>query len=152
MLKKKVVFGPVDEKGSAVIEFAMILPFMTLLFMGFSDLSRLQFTAITLANAVRAGSVAAQQNVGSPSIIQAVLDDGKDINLIASDVAAPITLCQCPDGSMPSPNSCSGICGGYGLPWRMVTVSASTTYNALFDYPFLSKSFPISRSLTIRTQ
>lgn len=152
MRRKIVVFGPINQRGSAVIEFAIVLPVLTLLFLGFSDLSRVQFIAITLANAVRAGSIAAQQNAGSSLIIQAIIDDGKDISLTASNVSPPLTVCQCPDGSIPTPNSCSGICSGYGLPWRLVTVSASTTYDSLFDYPFLPKRIPIARSLTIRTQ
>lgn len=75
------------DRGAAIVETAILVPFVLLLVMGLIDLGRAYSTQITLNNAVSEGALfAAQFPDDHTKTRQRVLDAAADIGLQAGDV------------------------------------------------------------------
>lgn len=139
-----------SDAGVAAVELAMALPLLALLAVGVADFGRMYFTTIAVTNAARAGAYyGAQSTVKSgnfTAIEQATRNDAADLGAI--DVTSS-RFCKCPDGSSPA---CTGTCPSYGGPEVFVSVTASTAYSFLMDYPGLPPSVSITRSAVFRAQ
>ena len=136
--------------GSAAVELATVLPVLTLLVIGVADFGRVHFTAITVANAAKAGAqFGAQSTVTSSdtaAMNRAARNEAADIGPILTSSGH---FCRCPDGSTPS---CTGTCVGYGVPEVFVQVSATKSVSFLMNYPGLPSSVTVTRRATFRVQ
>lgn len=75
------------ERGAALVEAALVLPFVILLLMGIVDFGRVFLAEITLNNAVSEGALFGAQFPGDPGDIQdRVVDAGADLELATGDV------------------------------------------------------------------
>ena len=141
-----------SERGSAMVELAVVLPVLVLLAIGVMDYGRVYFTSIAVANAARAGA-----EWGAFARAGSYLEDANMQNFAKLDGAeiAPITVtsnhvCMCGGTTV----GCTGTTcpSGYGTPIVLVEVTATKTVALLLRYPGLPPSVTITRTATFRTQ
>lgn len=121
-----------DRRGVALLEFAIVLPFLILLIMGVFDLGNALQQEIRLYQAVRAGAQIALTfpanpatgNLSQPVITAAVQNAGSGLNVTATETLS----CYCSDGT--SVNCSSGTCTTGGVQ-RYIQISASAPFKAM---------------------
>jgi hypothetical protein len=151
-----------SERGTQMVELAVLLPFLVLVLLGATDFARASYYAITITNAARSGAQYAAHNAASAintaGIVAAAeleaqnlpirVEDGENIGSIT--VTSSI-FCKCPGGT--APVSCTvGACGGSAAKELYTSVTASRTFATLFDYPGIPSEIDLSRNATMRVQ
>ena len=141
------------EAGAALIEFVILVPFLTLLLLGLVETGRYAYFAVVVGNAVKAGLQYGSQNgataLDSAGISSAVSADGA--NTLAALVATSATTCECWNGTSSTATSCSPtpVCT-FGHPVEYLTVTATGNAHALFDYYLLPSTLRVTASATQR--
>jgi Flp pilus assembly protein TadG len=148
------------ERGAALIEFAILLPFLTTLVLGSVEVGRYAYYSIAIANAAKAGVAYAAQAgpyAGSSAGITAAVDADFNAGPAASLTVTPSTSCPCWDGADYENNSSGGTgcsasvtCSNGQHLAETVTVTVSGTEQSLFQYPVIPTSFTITQSATQR--
>lgn len=112
-----------ENRGSAFVELALILPLLVFVVIGAAELGRIAYFAIELANAARAGAAYGSQN--SQTAI-----DSTDIELAASNDASniAITFPTAPGNYCVCETATSGGSVSDTSPVLCSTVATSTTY------------------------
>lgn len=124
------------DKGTAVVELAILLPLLTFLFLIATDYARIFYCSLTLENCARNGALCASNAFNYPmpysSIAQAALADGANLNppLTSDDV----TVTNGTDAN--------------GNP--SVTVTVNYTFQTITNYPGLPSSVNLTRSVEMR--
>lgn len=141
------------QSGSALIETAILTPFVLLVVCGAMDFSRVVYAGIAMASAARAGVQYGGFNPGKsgdfPGMEQAAMNDASDQGLSGVTVRAR-NFCACVGNS--SEVSCStGTCGG-AVPCGYVETTASYTFNTLVNLPSLPHTITVSRTARMRVQ
>lgn len=155
-----------SEAGSAFVELALMVPFLSLMLIVSAELGRMAYAAIEVSNAARAAVAYGSQNL-------VTAEDSADMKLVASADAAdltsimgatllttPSTACVCNDGtSAPPAVDCSSLnqqccppgetancTTGYHTGTGVVYVIANTsaTVSTMFHYPLLPSSFTLT--------
>ena len=147
------------ETGQSLLEFALMLPFLTLLGVGVVDIGRAIFYTITVNNGATAGA-----EYGSQSRISAVDTAGmqsaatQDANF--SVMTATATWgCTCDTGAgtsctypVPLPNSCTTISCSTGQIVQCIQVTTHATFSPLFHYPGLPTSYQANGRAVMRVR
>ena len=138
-----------SEKGSAMVELAVVLPVLILIAIGVMDYGRVYFTSVAVANAARAGAEWGASEPGNQTQFTKMEDFAK----LDGAEAAPITVtasrvCRCGGTTV----LCSATCGGYGVPRVFIQVTASKVVTMLLNYPGLPPTVTVSRTATFRSQ
>ena len=98
-----------SDKGTSMIEFAILAPVFVLLLMGIIEVGRYTYFGILAANAARAGVQYGAQNTTTAAqtnaIRAAALQDGQNLSTWA---ITPTTLCSV-NGATPTAAACSGV-------------------------------------------
>jgi len=153
------------QSGQALVEMAIVLPFLLLLALGVIELGRYAYIGILVGNAARAGAAYGAQSLGQASqngpITTAADNDYKNNGQIVSTLNVSSTFsCGCDSNGVVNPppigtnatcfvkdaSKCTG--GGH---WVVIlSVTASGTYQSLFNYPGIPSSIAISRISQMR--
>jgi len=157
------------QSGQALTEFAFILPVLLLLLLGVIELGRYAYISILIGNAAQAGAFYGAQGNGfstdTTGIAHAAQYDFagatsgtsstngqpvSSLNVTSSvscgcDAAGTITSFSCNSATNPTAGTCAS--GSWVV---IVSVTASGTFNALFNYPGIPTSLTISRTASIR--
>ena len=149
------------QSGQSLLEVALLLPLMLLLLLGSIDLGRYAYIAILVGNAARAGAGYGAQNLAfsvDTTGIQAAADNDYQNNgqNVSTLTVSSSVSCGCDSGGTVTTSGCStatnpsaGICtSGHWVV--MVSVTASGTYSALFNYPGIPSTMAVSRTVTMR--
>lgn len=124
MRRKAHRFG--NQRGVALIEFALLLPVLITLVAGVFDIGNATQQGIWLYHAVRsAGQMARAYPTDPGGIIEASVRDA--MPNWAVTVNAPAMACYCSGGGSVS---CTGTCTG-GTVQRYIKISASLPFKAL---------------------
>ena len=88
---------PRNEKGAALVEFAIALPVLILLVFGIVDVGRLLYTQITLHEAVQEGTLYASTHPDDPlgsrnRVIESVEDPALDLTEVTVDCPLDDTI------------------------------------------------------------
>ena len=146
-----------DNRGGAMVEFALTFPLLLLLCLGATDFGRLFFHAVTIANAAATGAFyGAQNNVNFSKfamMANRVTDDAKNLSNVTASAA---NYCECP-GSPPTPIPCSQAtnrlaCGDYGFPRAYVRTTATHTFETIVNYPGIPNQTLLDRNAFMRVQ
>jgi len=136
------------EKGSAVLEFALLGTLFVTLLAGAMEFSRLFFATIEVANAARAGAQYGIQSSANSSDITgmqtAATNDAPDV---AGLTATASQFCTCSDGTSTACGS-----GGCSSKRTYVKVVTNATFTTLGTYPLIPNSIPISAKVSIRVK
>lgn len=139
--------------GGAAVELAVILPVLLLIGIGVSDIGRVFFTGITVANAARAGAQWGAQSTAmsadTVAINLAATNDALDAGAIT---VSSRSFCQCDNNTGEVADCTAGDCGAYGTYRLYVEVTASKVVNLIFQYPGFPGSVTLSRTATFRVQ
>jgi Flp pilus assembly protein TadG len=168
--------GHVDlrsQLGQALLELALMLPFLLLLTVGGIEVGRYAYLGILVGNAARAGAAYGAQNGGSstdsPGIVLAAQNDflqnGQDVSTLTvtssiscgCDTAGALTVpyttaSACSDATNAALKATISACVPAGHWVAMVSVTASGTFNSLFSYPGFPSSITVAKTATMRVQ
>jgi Flp pilus assembly protein TadG len=148
------------QSGQALIELAFIVPLLLLVGLGVIEIGRYAYIGILVGNAARAGAAYAAQGLttsgDTTGIQQAANRDFQSNGQNVSDLNVTSTLtCGCDTSGTVSPDT-NGACFPSTPPtctghWVVtVHVTASGTFNALFNYPGIPSSLSVSRTASMR--
>jgi Flp pilus assembly protein TadG len=133
-----------SESGLALVEFAMLVPLLSLLLIGIVELGRFTYYSILVGNAAHAGVqygaqslVAADDSAGMQT---AALNDGQRVSGLT---AVASHFCQCADGSS---STCKSTDCSSTHRLTYVQVTAAGTLAPLFRYPGLPTSYNLSKT------
>jgi Flp pilus assembly protein TadG len=157
---KRVALGASNyhaQRGTAAVEFALVLPFLLLLMFGVAELGRYSLFALMVANAARAGAVYGAQDTtafgNGAGIVDAVQQDGSN-NIVSTPLSvstsAPST-CWSNTGTLATASPTGDTCpSGYHLV-QYLSVTASGTISPLFSDKFFEPATStISSTVTMR--
>lgn len=137
-----------DRRGSTAVEFALIMPVLLLFLEGVVDFGRAFYYQTELSQALRSGMQYTMKAPTDTNGIKAVIAQSSRLPIV---VAAPVTFCQCYDGSA---IACSSTCAKGNTPTRnYVKLEATFPYAPLIGemIGLLPKS-PLDATLIVRTQ
>ena len=146
-----------QDRGGAMVEFALVFPLLLLLCLGATDFGRLFFHAVTVANAASVGAFyGAQSNVASAQFSQMQMRATEDAANLDGVTATATRFCECP-GAAPTAVDCSqatnpAACPGYGPPRAYVRTDARQTFETLVNYPGIPASTVVGRNAFMRVQ
>jgi Flp pilus assembly protein TadG len=158
-LRVRIGGGRRSERGSALVELAMVLPLLLLSIVGATDFGRVFYQAMTLTSAARAGATYGGQSKAKSEEFANVQTTAQNAAspLDATAVATQICSCGNDDGSSlstaPTAGACaSGTCptGQHKMYFAQVTMSA--TFNTISRYPGIPHTIPITRIAIQRAQ
>ena len=140
------------SRGQGLVEMAVVLPLLLLLFVGVIDFGRVYYTTMTVAHAARAGAqYGAQNNTTSsdiPGMEQAALDAAGDVSDVTADARQ---FCQCASGQsvdcILDPDTCPE-----GVQQVYVQVTAEKVFTTMMQYPGIPNTADVKRQVTIRVQ
>lgn len=130
-----------SERGNAVVEFALIAPIMSLMFLGLVDAGRVIDANARLNDGVAAGlRYALSDAYASGAITNASLAGS---GYADGEATANYSMfCECPDGTS---LTCSSQCA-QGYKRIYVQIDMNRTVETLFVYPVIGGSMAVSRS------
>jgi len=149
-----------SELGGALVELAVALPVLIIVFAGTIDFARVFYTAMNLTNAARAGAQYGGHNAAQSGDIATMLTTATSATGLSGVTAVASRTCQCAnDTGTFSPTAPVNDClspEAISCPGRhvviTVTVTTSTTFNTImsFGIPGFMRSLSLSRSATMR--
>src|ERR671923_613124 len=139
------------NKGQALVEMTLLLPFLFLLTVIVADLGRLFYFTMSVTHAVRAGAqYGFVKSSDSDGMRAAAVTAGSDIGLANGDVVpAPFRYWRCPTDPTTTqnttfpipPNSC-----GSDQPLTYVRVQATKVFTTLWGgYLWVPKTISVNR-------
>jgi Flp pilus assembly protein TadG len=138
-----------DTSGVAAIEFAIMIPLLSLMVVSVTDIGLAVYRKMQVENAAQAGAqYAIAHGFDTNGISQAVTSATNSLAITASP--SPVTFCGCPASSGVSTVSCGTVCGGGALSGTYTTVSARATYSTLINYGIVAESYGYSAQSTTR--
>ncbi len=136
-----------EQRGSSLIELALVTPLLLLLLVGSVDLGRACYAAIEVAAAANAGAAYGTQNPTDTAGMQsAALLNGADLNGLSSTATWG---CECSDGTSPS-TSCTTKPSCSNNLVKYVVVTTSLSYVPALHVPGLPSNFPLQASSRLR--
>jgi len=134
-----------SERGSSLVELALMLPVLGLLLFGAIDFGRGYYLSIEVTNAARAGAQFGLSNASAARMQSAATSDASDV---AGITATAIYGCECPDGTGQIPNCSSS--PGCANAVNYVQVTTNATYTPLIPWPGVPSSIPLQGQATMR--
>lgn len=137
-----------QEEGSSLLELAIILPLLVLLFAGIVDLGRAFYYSDALAQAAENGALyGSQYPTDTAGMIQAADLDAQNVPGVNATASYG---CECNNGTGQSPScSTTPTCGTNVVYY--VTVTAKTAYIPMIPWPGIPSSYNLSSSVTMRS-
>ena len=136
------------DRGSSILETAIVLPILLLLVMGVVDIGRAIYLANEVAGAAHAGALYGSVHASdTTNMVNAAKLNGPDVPGLIVNASWG---CECWDGSSPSAN-CSSTPSCSTNVVYYATVNASALYSTLFPWKGIQSSFPLSSSATMRS-
>lgn len=134
-----------NQKGSAILEFALGSTILIPLLFGVADFGRLFYASIEVANAAAAGAAYGARTVGTMTDTTGITAAAKnDAPELATLQVTPSLVCQDDDSNVVS-------CTTSGAH-KYVQVTASWTFQTLFNYPVIPSSVALSKTVMMRGQ
>jgi len=149
-----------SESGSALVELAVALPVLVLVFVATIDFGRVFYASIALTNAARAGAQYGAQNWGQSGDIATMQTRATGATNLTGVTAVATRLCQCAtdtgtfSATSPTVNNCvdpvTTSCPSKHLVVT-VTVTVSKTFTTIMSgVPGIPGSVSLSRTATMR--
>ena len=149
------------QSGQALVEVGLLLPMLVLLLLGVVELGRYSYVGILVANAARAGTSygtqTLSQSVDTGGITTAARNDFKTNGQNPTNLAVTSTVsCGCDSGGTVSAFVCTGTGAGTcatGSHWVVqLSVTASGTFNAVFNSSFFPTTITVTRTSAMRVR
>lgn len=134
------------DRGGAILELAVGLPFLLLLAVGVADYARLYYTGIAVANAAQAGVYSGVSYEGDTDSM--TLSAQRDGGSLAFDAITAGKFCRCPDTGVV--NCATSTCGTYGVPQIFDSVGVRKNVAMLIRYVGLPTTVTVTRTAILR--
>jgi len=144
-----------SRRGSSLVEFTFLLPFLVLLLLGVIDFGRAFYLSIEVNNAAYAAALYGVQNSAASTVDleNAAIADAADVPSPGITFPTPpVYGCECADGTSaaaPCPSS-PPTCSANNLV-TYVQVTTAYTYKPLFPWPGIPASIPLQGYAWLRT-
>ncbi len=141
-----------SDRGSSLVEMALLTPLLVLLVFGAGDFGRVMYYAITMGQAARAGAAYGSQSTGYATDTNGIrLATEEEAQNLGAITVTPQLVCECPSGTVVACTTAS--CATYGAPLAFVQVTATTTFTPLSAlYPGIPNSTTLTRVAKVRVQ
>lgn len=144
-----------DQRGVALVEFAIIMPMLIMLMLGLMELGRFTYYSILVGNAARAGAMYGAQGDQYVTDTDGMTDTAKaDAQSLSAITSTATQVCSCWTGTTSTVLSCTAAVESCATGHRVVyaQVSVTGTFHPLFHYPALGLADPwvITRTAQIR--
>lgn len=144
------------DAGQALVELALVVPLLTLIFVGAAEVGRIAYASIEVNNAARAGVAYASQGhsqaADQPGITQAAISDAPDVPNL--NVAPPTYSCSC--STTGSAISCGPTaltaCPSPATVIVTVQVNTSATINTGINFPGIPSSITLNGQAIMNTE
>jgi len=133
-------------RGGAIIEFALIMPFLALLLVGLSDFGFGFYESMQVQAAAEAGAQYAVRHAWDATAVAAAVTGATGAGGISA-TPAPSKVCGCPGGGTLTQIGCASTCPSGDPPGVYASVSAQLQYRTVLPYPGL----PATLTLTGQT-
>jgi Flp pilus assembly protein TadG len=160
-----------SSSGQSLLEVALLTPMLLALLLGAIELGRYAYMSILVGNAARAGAAYGAQSLALSIDVAGIAtaadndfqNNGQNISTL---VVSSSTSCGCDTGGSPPIPTVTNLCSTQSNPglgsaiascssptshWViMVSVTASGTFNSLFNYPGIPSPIIVSNTATLR--
>jgi len=160
--KRGKSFVKQPQSGQALVELGLLLPMLVLLLLGVVELGRYSYLGILVANAARAGTAygtqTLSQSVDTTGITTAARNDFKTNGQNPTSLAVTsIVSCGCDSGGTVTTSACTGVGAGTSCVapahWVVqLSVTASGTFNAVFNSSFFPTTITVTRTSAMRVK
>ncbi len=139
------------RNGSAVVELALLIVILMMIFLGLIDFARVFHVAVTITGAARAGAQYGSQTNGHTGDIAGITTAAEEdsVNLAEGITVTPSRYCKCQDGT--DADCLTDTCPE-GVPQLYVEVQAEHLFETLTQFPLLPKAVGLNQVTTIRVQ
>lgn len=141
------------DDGAAIVELALVAPFLILLTIGIIDIGRFARESITIGNAARAGAqygaYTSTNSTDTVGIASAAQSDATDIALAATDVSSS-TYCSCGGTPGVTVTDCNPTptCANSDHIDLFVRVTVSKSFTSLITYPGIPTTHTLTKTAT----
>jgi len=148
-----------SDKGGALMELALSLPLLIILFAGTADFARAFYTSMSLTDAARAGAQFGSYNAAQTGNFTGMQATAQAATSLTGVAANATRLCQCADDAgVFTPTATANDCvspEATSCPGRhrvvTVTVQTSKVFNSILGgLPSFMRTLVITRSATMR--
>jgi Flp pilus assembly protein TadG len=142
------------QKGSAMVEFALMSVVLILLSLGTLDFGRALYSGITAANAAgTAASYGAKDTIAAGDFEELEHRARLDAVNVTEMEATAGQVCQCPNGTQVVCSNLANVeCAGYGAPRAYVLVEARQDFQSLRIFPGIPESTRITGRTWMRVR
>jgi Flp pilus assembly protein TadG len=141
-----------NTDGAAAIEFAIVVPVLTLMVIAVSDIGLGVYHKMQVEDAAQVGAAYAVRNGFDVNAITNAVLNATNASMISAS-PAPMQFCGCATGSSINSVTCGAPCPGGALAGTYATVSAQMTYNTTMTYPpVVPSSYNFTAQSTVRLQ
>lgn len=139
------------ERGTSLIEMALLLPFFLLLLLGAVDFGRALYLMIEVTDAAHAAALyGSRYPTDTTGMQSAAQNDAPNVPNLS--VGTPTWGCECPDGTNYSAStSCSSISCTTSTKVYRVNVTVTGTYTPVIAWPGIPASMSLSSSASMRS-
>ena len=152
-----------SEAGGALVELAVALPVLVVVFAATIDFARVFYVSMALTNAARAGAQYGAHNPAQSGNITAMQTTAQNATNTTGITAVASRFCQCATNTgaftatSPTPNNCTSpsitSCGVQSHLVVTVTVTVTKTFTTIITgFPAIPSSVNLSRTATMRVQ
>lgn len=140
-----------DQRGVAAVEFAILIPLLSLMVVSVTDIGLALYRKMQVENAAQAGAqYAIARGFDTNGIANAVASATSATNITASP--PPVQFCGCPSSAGVSTVTCGTVCTGGTQAGTYTTVSARATYYTIIDYQIVAATYTYTAQSTTRLQ
>ena len=132
-----------SPRGGAIIEFALIAPFLAVLLVSLSDLGFGFYEAMQVQAAAEAGAQYAMRNTWDANAVAAAVTGATGAGGISA-TPAPAQVCGCPGGGILTQIGCTSTCPSGDPPGVYASVSAQKLYQTVLPYPGLPATLTLT--------
>jgi Flp pilus assembly protein TadG len=136
-------------RGTAAIEFALIIPFLLIILVGLTEVGLFAYQGMQVQNAVEAGAIyVAKKGWNAAGISSAVMNASGTEGITASP--APTQFCGCPSAAGIVAATCGVTCASGGTTGTYVKINATLAHETILTYPGLTVPTSLSAQVIVR--
>lgn len=142
-----------DRRGSALVEVAIALPLLLIVFFATVDFSRALRYGMALTNAARAGaqycSTSPANSVNTSSTLAVTNNASPSISGVSSSTTGAVCYCATDSGTFTS-TACTATCSGGQHLVATCSVTTTGTFTRATPYPGIPASVFMTRTVRMR--
>lgn len=135
-----------DRSGNALVELAIVTPFIVAITIGVIDFGRGAQTSMSLRSAARVGAEYVSRT-GDLGKVSAVVAEAANLDT-ASLVVTPVMFCECDSGGA----TCGTYCPDGTTARRFISITTTQAFSTLVPYPLVTNPMHLSGRAILRVQ